>query len=134
MFSIIALYLGFTFHLFSLDQLIKFSSALIKIENTSEQPIYANQKILVLGTDIQPYYYGKVSTPYFNWEISKKELENLNYYDNLEQIDRKIRSDMPDYIIDQVGLAPRIFERIPLLGKEFRFLKDGLYKKDPMSN
>jgi hypothetical protein len=134
MFSIIALYLGFTFHLFSLDQLIKFSPALIKIENTSEQPIYANQKILVLGTDIQPYYFGKVSTPYFNWEISKKELENLNYYDNLEQIDRKIRSDMPDYIIDQVGLAPRIFERIPLLGKEFSFLKDGLYKKDPMSN
>ncbi len=127
--SILILYFGFTFNIFSLDRLIKFSSVLIQTKLADREPVYAGHKILVLGPDILPYYYGKVATPYFNWEISREELENLNFYDNLEEIDRKIRQDMPEYIIDEVDLAPKIFDKIPLLGKEFQYLQDGVYKK-----
>ena len=30
---------------------------------------YSDKKILVLGSDIKPYYVGKQATPYFNWNL-----------------------------------------------------------------
>lgn len=131
MISIVIIYSAFTFNWGKIGDL---SSVLVDVQENEAAPVFAENKILVLGPHIQPYYFGKVATPYFNWEISKRELQELNYYDNLEEINRKIRSDMPEYIIDQVDLAPKIFEKIPLLGKEFYLLETGIYKRKTMSN
>ncbi len=132
--SILVFYFGFTFHIFNADSHISFASELINTSSEVKEPPYAGSGILVLGPNIQPYYYGEVATPYFNWELSKEELQNLNYYDNIEDINRKLRSDMPDYIIDQEALVPKIFDKIPLLGEEFRLVENGLYKRISKSN
>jgi hypothetical protein len=83
----------------------------------------------VLGPDFKPYFYGRQATPYLNWDISKVQLEELNYYDNLEAIDRNIRGDMPDYIVDQINIVPSIFDKIPLLGEEYEPVRNGLFKR-----
>ena len=132
--SIIVLYFTFTFKIFNWGQISDLSALIVDTQKNQASPEFAENKILVLGPDIQPYYFSSVATPYFNWEISKQELQELNYYDNLEEIDRKFRADMPEYIIDQVDLAPQIFEKIPLLGDEFRLLEKGIYQRKTMNN
>ncbi|MDZ7606785.1 MAG: hypothetical protein U5K79_14615 [Cyclobacteriaceae bacterium] len=90
---------------------------------------YAEKRIVVFGPDIRPYYFASVSTPYLNWQLSKWQVEELNYYDNLESIDRNFRQDMPDYIVDQIDLAPRLFYNMPLLGAEYENTGRGIYKR-----
>jgi hypothetical protein len=66
--------------------------------------------------------------------LSKVQLEQLNYYDNLEAIDKNIRSDMPEFILDQINLAPELFKYIPLLGKEYEYLGNGIYQRIQPNN
>jgi hypothetical protein len=126
--SILILYFGVAFRLPAINGHVDYADLIVQQQADQRIP-YRDKKILVLGPDIQPYLHGKVSTPYFNWSLSKDQLEGLNYYDNLEAIGRNIRGDMPDYIIDQVGLVPRLFEKIPLLGREFVPVGNGIYKR-----
>jgi hypothetical protein len=125
--TIMILYLGTTFNLSVISTQVDYSSVLVR--QLDQNLPYQDKKVLVLGPDIRPYLYSKVSTPYFNWDLSRNQLEGLNYYDNLEAIDQNIRADMPDYIVDQVGLAARLFDKIPILGSEFVFIGDGVYKR-----
>jgi hypothetical protein len=125
--TIMILYLGTTFNLSLISTQVDYSSVLVR--QLDQNLPYKDKKVLVLGPDIEPYLHAKVSTPYFNWSLSRNQLEGLNYYDNLEEIDRNIRGDMPDYIIDQVGLAARLFEKIPILGSEFVLIGNGIYKR-----
>lgn len=126
--SVIIIYFGLRFQLFGLDHLVEHSSITIK-QDTDYLPPYYDKKILVIGPDIRPYFYGRQATPYFNWELSKSQVEGLNFYDNLEAINRNIRNDMPEFIIDQVNIVPELFDKIPLLGNEFDPAGNGIYKK-----
>jgi hypothetical protein len=130
--SIIILYFGIAFQSFNLNEIIPLESLLIDTTKNNED--YTNKKILVFGPNINPYFFGKSATSYFNWELSKGQLEQLSYYDNLEAIDKNIRADMPDFIIDQIGLAPKLFDKIPLLGAEYQQTKNGIYKRLKSSN
>lgn len=131
--SILLLYAGITFQAFDTKQIINLDPLIINA-TTFGNEAYADKKILVLGSDIKPYLIGKQATPYFNWNLSKGQLEHLNYYDNLEAVDKNIRSDMPDFIIDQIDLAPKLFDQIPLLGAEYEQTGKGIYKRIKISN
>lgn len=122
---VLVLYFGFTFRLFSLYD---HEQIMVKKELPVSVP-YSEKRIIVLGPDIRPYYFAKVATPYLNWQLSKWQIEDLNYYDNLESIDRNFRHDMPDYIVDQIDLAPRLFYSMPLLGAEYENTGRGIYKR-----
>lgn len=125
--SMMALYLGVTFHIFNYYTFI--SLDVLLVGDFSENEAYANKKTLVLGPDIKPYFVSKHATPYFNWELSKNQLENLDYYDNLEEVNKNLRSDMPEFIIDQVGLAPNLFRKIPLIGAEYEQANGKVYRR-----
>ncbi len=130
--SVITIYLAITYNWFTIRNIIKTDTLIV---NTNiNAAMYEGKKILVLGPDIQPYFFGKQATPYFNWGISKNQLQNLNYYDNLEAIDKNIRSDQPEFIIDQISLAPELFEKIPLLGAEYKMINSGLYQRIQSNN
>jgi hypothetical protein len=131
--AILILYFGVTFNLPGISGHVDYASLIVNQETDQSLP-YLDKKVLVLGPDIEPYLHAKVSTPYFNWSLSRDQLEGLNFYDNLEEIDRNIRGDMPDYIIDQVGLAAGLFEKIPILGSEFVLIGNGIYKRSESSS
>lgn len=126
--SVIVLHFGVRYQALNLSAMVNISSLMVDQQKISAPPPYSGRKILVLGPDFEPYFYGKQATPYLNWEISKVQWEALNYYDNLEAIDRNIRSDMPEYIVDQVDIVSIVFDKIPLLGEEYEKVGDGLYK------
>ena len=130
--SIVTLYIGITFQSFNLNTIIVLDSLIINTEPSNE--LYTDKKILVLGPDIKPYYFGKQASPYFNWSLSKDQLENLKYYDNLQAVDKNIRSDMPEFIVDQIGLAPELFNQIPLLGMEYEETGIGIFRRIKTSN
>jgi len=123
--SVLVLYLGITFQWF---QLYDYEQILVRKDLPSSVP-YAEKRIVVLGPDIRPYYFGEAATPYLNWQLSKWQVEELNYYDNLESIDRNFRHDMPDFIVDQIDLVPRLFYNMPLLGAEYENAGRGIYKR-----
>lgn len=130
--SVAIVYLGITFHWSGLYQLMHFDKVILEAPVNND--IYSGKKILVLGPDIRPYAIGKQATPYFNWSLSKGQLKHLDYYDNLEAVDKNIRSDMPEIIIDQEDIAPKLFELIPLLGAEYTQVKSGVYRRKSLSN
>lgn len=129
---IIFFYFGTTFYSFTLNEQINISQLILN--KNEKSPEYSNSKILVLGPDISPYYFSRQATPYFNWSLSKDQLEKLDYYDNIVSIDKNIRNDMPDYIVDQIDLAPKLFDHIPFLSLEYITVEPGIYKRKNISN
>lgn len=124
--SIIFFYFVFLFQAFDIQEYVNIDSLMI---NDNDNLEFADSTTLVLGPDISPYYVSRQATPYFNWDLSKKQLIHLDYYDNLVSINKNIKSDMPQYIIDQIGLAPKLFDKIPSIGKEYRQIEKGIYKR-----
>ena len=129
--SIITIYAGLTFNIFKFDKYINLDALVLA---PSKNEIYSDKKTLVLGEDIRPYATARQATPYFNWKLSKDQLEKLNYYDNLEAINKNFKNDMPEYIIDQIGLAQKIFDKIPLIGSEYTMIEEGIYFREIKSN
>ncbi len=128
--AIIVIYGGVTFHWFRINDLSEF---LVKT-NLPDRAVYSDKRIVVFGPDIRPFNFGTLATPYLNWELSKWQLEDLKYYDNLQSINQNFRNDMPDYVIDQVNLAPQLFLKMPLLGAEFDNLGRGIYRRKNLNN
>ena len=88
----------------------------------------------MLGPDIRPYYFSKQATPYFNWELSKWQLQKLEYYDNLEGINNNFRKQMPDYLVDQQNVVKSLFDRMPLLQEEYQQVGGNLYRRRLIDN
>ncbi|NJN28131.1 MAG: hypothetical protein HC819_20250 [Cyclobacteriaceae bacterium] len=131
--TVLGLFFGTAFQAFNLEKIMGLESLLLNGQVTAAD--YTDRKILVLGPNIRPYAAGMQATPYFDWELSKMQLNKLEYYDNLQQIDKNLRSDTPDVIIDQVGMAPKLFEAVPLFGAEYVDTGQGVYKrKESASN
>ncbi len=68
-----------------------------------------------------------MATPYLNLEISELQLGHVNYYDNLNTIYGNFYGDFPDVIIDSKGWMPEVFEKIPILEREYINMKEGYY-------
>jgi len=130
--TVIVIYLGMTFHMFNFDSIVDYNSLMV-VKSTAETE-YLDKKILVLGPDIRPYALAHQATPYFNWNLSKGQLSKLDFYDNLEEVHENMRKDMPEFIIDQIGLAPKLFDQIPLIGREYTDTGKGIYKRSISSN
>ena len=126
--TIISIYLFQTFQLLGFNELLQLEELMITSSSRKVEEAI-DQKTLILGPDIRPYAYTKQVTPYFNWDLSREQLENLSYYDNLEAIDKNLRNDMPDYIIDQIDLAPKLFNSIPLIRDKYENIGRGIYKR-----
>lgn len=88
----------------------------------------SNKKILVLGDGMEEYKNNYVATPYINWSLAKYELENLDNYDNVINILRNVENDYPEFIIDKVNLAPKLFKRIPALARKYHAIGNGVYE------
>jgi len=93
------------------------------------------KKVVVLGTFPEMYISNTLATPYLDWQLSEKRFKNLNNFENITGIYRDFLRDSPDYIVDQMGLAEKIFKKIPSLGAAYTNVENGLYQKvQPINN
>ena len=95
-------------------------------------PTYArlqNQHILVLGPDRRPYLTNHLATPYLDWPLSEQDFGHLNEYAAVVRIATQVGTDPPMYIIDQLGLAPRLQRLVPGLFGRYKLVgAGGLYQ------
>lgn len=78
----------------------------------------AGKKILVLGQGIQHYAQAQLATPYFNWAIAGERFD-LSDYGRIQEIYAHFEAEWPEIIIDEAGIAPALFARLPLVAAQY---------------
>ena len=81
--------------------------------------ITSEKEILVIGDHIELYQGASLATPYLNWQFSQKHLENLEYYDNLTETFINFSNDLPEIIIDEKGVAEKLFDKMPTIALKY---------------
>lgn len=91
--------------------------------------VVARKKIMIVGSDLSLLEHNKLAGYFLDWDLSKKYFEAPGYYENILKINKSIRRDSPDVIIDEAGLMEPIVERIPFLKKNYRKEKEIYWKR-----
>ena len=78
------------------------------------------KNLLIIGEDPAAYLHAYPATPYLDWDLSRKHLENPGAFENLSAIYRNFSEDTPDVIIDQKGLVPDLFRQMPTIASRYR--------------
>lgn len=81
-----------------------------------------NKKLLVLSNDQALYQDSRLATPYYQWDLAESHFGKLNSMETLAEIYKDFNNDMPEVIIDQQEVMPKVFYRIPMLEKKYRKL------------
>lgn len=89
------------------------------VKNYQYDHLLRNSKIVVLGPNRSIFRNNSLATPYMNWGLAENHFGNLDSYNNVVGIYENFKKDMPDYIIDEEGIAEKVFERIPQLAKAY---------------
>lgn len=115
---IIFVNLGTFFQFSPTSDMINYERLLVS--DTPYDNIIEGKKVLVLGVEPDIYRHATSATPYIQWNLASRQLENLDYYDNLIAIRQHFLKDMPDIIVDKKNIAPALFSRIPEIGSRYR--------------
>jgi len=91
----------------------------LKIKSTLLPAPIRQQKVLVIGEDEGEYRDNYPATAYINWELARNDFENLDSYESVISIFDNFTADPPTYVIDKANLMPRLFKRLPELGKRY---------------
>lgn len=104
----------------------------LKIKNTLLPSQIHKQKILVIGKDDGEYKDNFPATAYLNWELARYDFDNLDSYESVISIFGNFTADPPTYVIDKVNVMPRLFKRLPELGKRYQTTRwKGIYRLSP---
>jgi hypothetical protein len=88
------------------------------------------QRVLILGDDLGIYKNNKASSYFLNWGLSKKIIQDPDYFENIILVQDSFEKDKPDVIIDEKGLMEKIFVRLPALKAQYE--RSGfIYLKKP---
>lgn len=109
---------------FFLDQIFNTTELLVQETPYDEQ--VRGKKTLVLGDQLSMYQEAQLATPYLDWQLSKRSLSSVDYFENLTQIYNNFSKDMPEVIVDLENIMPQLQDRIPLL--------EASYQKQPGNN
>lgn len=92
-----------------------------------------DKKVMVLGNDLPLYQQNSLGGSFLDWDLSKKYVEQPEYYENIIRINKSFQKNPPDVIVDTQNLMGPILEKIPSLKNEYR--KEGeLYWRQPVTS
>jgi len=97
------------------------------VRQSTHYKLTKGKKILIIGEEINEYYDSKLSTPYLNWQYAKYHLSSPDYYDNLTAIYQHFTKDMPEVILDEKGVIPALFEKMPTIQSRYSLQSDNVY-------
>jgi hypothetical protein len=84
-----------------------------------------DQRVMVLAEDAGVYQQNRLAGYFLDWNLSRRVLEEPDYYENVILIHRSFQTDPPETIIDPGSLMQKFFDRIPEWGSRYR--KDSVY-------
>lgn len=88
-----------------------------------------NEKIMVLGPQIEEYQNNQMAGPFVNWELSKSLFANLNQYKTIILMHDYFSADMPTYVYDPESNFKKIGYYLPGLTNQYVLVDVHLYKK-----
>jgi len=88
-----------------------------------------NEKLMVLGPQIEEYQNNQMSGPFVNWELSKSLFTNLNQYKTIIMLHDYFAKDMPTYIYDPESNFTKLEYYLPELTNQYARVGNHLYKK-----
>ena len=83
-----------------------------------------DKRVMVLSDDIGIYQKNKLAGSFLDWKLSREIFEEPDYYEHVLLVDKAIKMDPPDRIIDPNNLMNNFFERIPEL--QTRYKREGV--------
>lgn len=92
----------------------------LQLQQRPEEPLVKGRQILSLGHDLSLYNNARLATPYLDWSLAEEQFSRLNYYDNLLEVYKNLRMEPPQVIVDDAGLMPQVFERMPVLESKYQ--------------
>lgn len=84
--------------------------------------------LLVLGPDKWYYYGSRLATPYLEPQLARRHFRKLDDYGVILNIYKDFKSDMPRWIINQDGTLDSLFQRMPILKRQYREVKPQIYQ------
>jgi len=90
--------------------------------------ISEGKKILVLGEDLAYYKNAELATPYLNFKLSKKDLEDYNNFDKMAEVYSNFNNELPDLIIDEEGVFKNLSRIIRPLGEKYELIDENIYQ------
>jgi hypothetical protein len=88
-----------------------------------------NEKLMVLGPQIEAYRFNQMAGPFVNWELSKSIFNELDQYKTIVLLDQYMTQDPPNYIYDPMGKFKRVQNDLPYLQKRYQLTNNHLYKR-----
>jgi hypothetical protein len=104
-------------------------------ENSSYNRVQAgklpikNERLMVLGGQIDEYQMNQMSGPFVNWELSNDLFLEMNTYQTVVKLQRYLEMDSPTYIYDPAGNFPRMRFYLPYLQDKYVDVQKHLYKR-----
>ncbi|EIM74788.1 hypothetical protein A3SI_15206 [Nitritalea halalkaliphila LW7] len=77
---------------------------------------------------MSPYAYGEIATPFLNYKVSSRILEANSPF-AIMRIERAIRSEMPELILDPEGRFEKLMYHIPWLQDRYVPFGEGRYQR-----
>lgn len=90
------------------------------VQERPEATLVAGKPILTLGRDLSLYQHATLATPYLEWRLARQQLTQLDYYDNLVEAFRSFQEETPQVIIDDAGIVPQLFQRMPTIASRYQ--------------
>ena len=75
-----------------------------------------DKTILILGQNPIALIHNKQSTLYASWNLSLRHFGDITNYNNISSIYTNVLDPKPEFIFDEVGIMPKLIERIPEVG------------------
>jgi len=88
-----------------------------------------NEKLMVLGPQIEEYQNNQMTGPFVNWELSKSLFANLNQYKTIIMMHDYFSKDMPTFIYDPENNFLRLGYYLPEFKNQYEVVGEHLYKK-----
>ena len=93
------------------------------VNETKWDQLVKGKRILIIGDKPDAYLHAYPATPYFNWNLSKKHLDETNSFNNLSLIFENLNKDLPEVILDQKQVVPELFKQMPTISS--KYTRDG---------
>ncbi len=99
------------------DEFIAFDR--LAVQPSPYLELTSGKTLWVIGDHVDLYHESTLATPYLNWQLAAEHLSNTSHYDNLSAIYLNLQSDLPEVIVDEKGLVPVLFDKLPTIASKY---------------
>lgn len=87
------------------------------------------ENTMILGGDLASYQTIQINTPCFNYHLTKKAFEGLDYYGSAGSLFVLFQKADPVIVIDDLGIMPQMNDRFPKIASSYQKIGRNRYQR-----